>query len=156
MGLTTGVITVQPVAWEPGAGNLGAAFHSSSPSGQTLYFGGVVSNGAMTAPSVSVTSGSTNESGLMQGGMITTYGSVIGNITIDGSMNGPTVSAVNTGTVLNLNGTLQGGMITTYGSVIGNITIGGSMNGPASRPAAAPRSISTVRCKGDSSRRTAR
>ena len=66
----------------------------------------------------------------LQGGFITTYGSVIGNITIGGPMNGPTVSAGNNGTVITLNGTLQGGFITTYGSVIGDISISGPMNGP--------------------------
>ncbi|MFI5455223.1 MAG: beta strand repeat-containing protein [Isosphaerales bacterium] len=131
-GTTTGMITVQPVAWEPGSGNLGTTFTYASPSGQVLHLGGFISTGSMTAPTVSVgnSAGTTSVSGLMQGGTVTTYGSVIGNIAIGGPMSGPTVSAGSNGTVLNLNGTLQGGFITTYGSVAGNITIGGPMNGP--------------------------
>ncbi len=165
-GPTTGVITVQPVAWEPGAGNLGVAFTASSSPGPATNFGGFISNGPLSAPTVSVgaSSGTTNVTGLEQGGIITVYGSVIGNIVVNGPMNGPTISdggsssapagaalpigasagktvSVNAkggttspggsgGDVINLDGTLQGGSITTYGSVIGNISINGPMNGP--------------------------
>jgi hypothetical protein len=129
-GATTGIITVQPVAWEPGAGNLGTSVTFGR--GSVLNLGGFISNGPLTAPSVSVgnSAGTTNVSGVLEGGIITTYGSVIGNIVINGSMNGPTVSAGNNGSVLNESATLEGGIITTYGSVTGNITIDGSMNGP--------------------------
>jgi RTX calcium-binding nonapeptide repeat (4 copies) len=129
-GPTSGMITVQPVAWEPGAGNLGATF--TYPSGHVLLLGGFISYGPMIAPTVSVgdKGGTTTVNGLLQGGTITTYGSVLGDIFIDGSMNGPSVCAGNNGTAINLNGTLQGGFITTFGSVIGDITIDDSMNGP--------------------------
>ncbi len=129
-GPTSGMITVQPVPWEPGAGNLGASF--TYPSGHVLRLGGFISNGPMIAPSVFAgdKSGITNISGLLEGGDITVGGSVIGDICINGPMNGPSVFAGNNGTVLNLNGAVQGGFILTLGSVIGNITIGGPMNGP--------------------------
>jgi hypothetical protein len=71
-----------------------------------------------------------NLNGALQGGFITTYGSVIGAITIGGPMNGPTVFAGNNGTVINVNGPVQGGSITTYGSATGPITINGQVNGP--------------------------
>ncbi len=131
-GPTTGIITAQPVAWEPGAGNLGATFTYPGPSGQVLDLGGFISNGPMTAPTVVVGNNgvTTNVNVILQGGTVTTYGSVIGNITIGGQMTGPTFVAVNNDVAVDLNGTLQGGFITTYGSVFGNITIGGPMNGP--------------------------
>ena len=132
-GATTGVITVQPVAWEPGSGNVGTTFTYPLPSSQVLKLGGFISNGPMTAPSISVgnSGGTINVNGLVQGGILTTYGSVFGNIVINGAMNGPTVSAGNNGAAtLNVNGTLQGGIITTYGSVFGDISIHGTMNGP--------------------------
>ncbi len=69
--------------------------------------------------------------GAVQGGFITTDGSVVGNISITGPLSGPTVSAGAIGSVVNLNGALQGGFITTDGSVTGTITIGGPMSGPA-------------------------
>ena len=129
-GPTSGTITAQPVAWEPGAGNLGATF--TYPSGYELLLGGFISNGPMIAPSISVgdRAGTTNFNGMLQGGSITIAGSVIGDICINGPMNGPNVYAGNNGTVLNLNGTVQGGFISVGGSVIGDITIGGPMNGP--------------------------
>ena len=129
-GRTTGTVLVQPVAWEPGSGNLGTTF--TYPSGQVVDLGGFTSNGPMIAPSVSASNnaGTTTINGLLQGGTITTYGSVFGNIDINGSMNGPTVSTGNNGADINLDGTLQGGFIITYGSVFGDITICGPMNGP--------------------------
>ena len=50
--------------------------------------------------------------GTREGGTITTYGSVIGNIVINGSMNGPTVSdrRQRQARSINVNGTLQGGI----------------------------------------------
>ncbi len=128
-GATTGSIDVQPVSWEPGAGNLGAAFQY--PFGQPLNLGGFISNGSLTAPAISASSGTTNVTGPVQGGTITVYGSVIGNITINGSMNGPTITAGSNGTTINVMSTVQGGDITTYGSLIGNVTITGAMDGPA-------------------------
>ncbi|MGA2700304.1 MAG: hypothetical protein ABSH35_04325 [Isosphaeraceae bacterium] len=129
----TGVITVQPVAWEPGAGNLGATFTYPAPSKNVVYLGGVVSNGSMSGPTVvssCLNKSTVTVNGLVQGGSITTYGSVIGNITINGSMNGPILATGNNSGTIDLNGTVQGGFITTYGSVIGNITICGQVNGP--------------------------
>ncbi|MHB1421755.1 MAG: hypothetical protein ACYC3I_00885 [Gemmataceae bacterium] len=130
-GGITGTITVQPVAWESGAGNLGTLFTYPGPSGTVLNLGGVVSNGPMTGPTVAVppASDTLNINTPVQGGVITTYGSVLGNITINGPMNGPTLSTSNRST-LNVNATVEGGYITTYGSVIGNITVNGPMNGP--------------------------
>ena len=95
-GATTGTITVQPVAWEPGAGNLGVAFTPSSSHGTATNFGGFISNGPLSGPVVSVaaSSGTTNVTGLEQGGIITVDGSVIGNIVVNGSMNGPVISDV--------------------------------------------------------------
>jgi len=129
----TGVITVQPVKWEPGAGNLGATFTYPAPSKNVVYLGVVVSNGSMSGPTVvssCLNKSTVTVNGLVQGGSITTYGSVIGNITINGSMNGPILATGNNSGTIDLNGTVQGGFITTYGSVIGNITICGQVNGP--------------------------
>ncbi len=76
-GGITGTIVVQPVAWEPDGGNLGAYF-TSGPR-QSGNLGGVVSNGPMSGPTVVTSMGSatTTVSGTVQGGTITTYGSVI-------------------------------------------------------------------------------
>ncbi len=131
-GPTTGTILVQPVAWEPGSGNLGTTF--TYLSGKVADLGGFTSNGPMSGPTISAgqNGGTTNMSGTVQGGTITTYGSVIGDIDIDGALNGPTVSDSGCGknTEINVNGSVQGGSIITYGSVIGDIDISGPMNGP--------------------------
>ncbi len=122
-GGITGEIVVEPVAWEPTGGNLGATFtYNSSHPAMTL--GGVVSNGPMGLGMTAVT-------GNVQGGTITTYGSVLGNITINGPLVGPSISVgINRGT-FNVNGPILAGLITTYGSVVGNITINGPVTGPS-------------------------
>lgn len=129
-GPTSGTITAEPVAWEPGSGNLGAAF--TYPSGHELLLGGFISNGPMIAPSISVSdkAGTININGMLQGGSITIAGSVLGDICIHGPMNGPSVCAGNNSTVLNLNGAVQGGFISVGGSVLADITIDGPMDGP--------------------------
>ncbi len=131
----TGEITVDPVSWEPGSGNLGATFAYPAPSNVVLHLGGVVSYGSISGPTIGSNcqaNGVVNVNGLVQGGSITTYGSVLGNIIVYGSMNGPTIEAGGyNGGALDINGTVQGGFITTYGSVLGNITICGQVNGPS-------------------------
>ena len=44
-GSATGVLVIDPVAWEPGAGNLGTTF--TYPSGRVVALGGFISNGPM-------------------------------------------------------------------------------------------------------------
>ena len=75
--------------------------------------------------------GTINVNGSLLGGFITTYGSVTGNITVNGPVSGPVVSASNNqnGTI-NINAPVQGGSLITGGADAGNITIGGPLNGP--------------------------
>jgi hypothetical protein len=130
-GPTTGNITVQPVAWEPSAGNLGATF--TYPSGQVLDLGGFISNGPMDGPVLSAgnNNATTIVSGALQGGTVTTFGNVYGNITVGGPMAGPVVSAGNNqSATITVSGIVQGGYIVTHGSLVGNISIGGPMSGP--------------------------
>ncbi len=62
-------------------------------------------------------------------GTITTYGSVIGNITVNGTMSGRVVTIVNINGNVTINGPVQNGVIASNGSINGALVIGGPLSG---------------------------
>ena len=124
-GGISGIITTQ--------GNLGSIFTYPFPSTAFTLLGGATSNGPMDGPVLSPGNNNytTLNSGALQGGTVTTFGNVYGNIAVNGPMVGPVISAGNNqnGTIT-VNGVVQGGYIITHGSLVGNISINGPMSGP--------------------------
>ena len=84
----------------------------------------------MSGPTVFASMGAatTTSSGTLQGGSITTYGSVIGNITINGPMSGRVVTIGNMNGTVTINGPVQNGLIATIGSINGALMIGGPLS----------------------------
>ena len=93
--------------------------------------GNIAVSGPISGPSLSANnSGSAiHENGTVQGGSITTHGSVTGNITLGGALAGPTLSANNNASAITLNGLVQGGSITTYGSITTPLFVTGPLIG---------------------------